>query len=151
MNNPDNYNEFKNFIEKYNCGIKRNTSIKINGKNVKISNKVFLVKSNYQIITVNFTEEKNMKEFLLLLKIVCEIYGDLDFNLDQVKPKTRKKIDLDDVDWREMPSFIQNEYNNLLKIKLYIPNDEKFKLILMEKINQKVTDKTKSIFFPEKK
>lgn len=153
LNVPEQYSDFVNFLTKYNYGLKRNLpKAEINGKMVLKSYKLILSEGeDVQNITVSSSNDADMAEFLNLLNQSWVECGNKPFEIGLIKYKyTKNYTKMETIDWREMPTYIPTTNYNSPKVKICIPRDDDFKLNLMEKINQRITEKTSSISYPEK-
>lgn len=148
---------------KYNYGNKRDlpTAI-IDGKKIKKSSTICLDDDvdNHQKITIINCDSKILdgyfNQFLSLLNEAL-----ITDNRDPINPETiitsklRSTINIDDIDCKGLPEYKFNtELQAVSKLKICfsksLEKSESFRNIFMEKINQRITNRTSSIWFPNK-
>ena len=163
LNNPEHYARFSDFLVKYNYGNKRDlpTAI-IDGKKIKKSSTICLDDDvdNHQKITIINCDSKIVdgyfNQFLSLLNEAL-----ITDNRDPINPETiivrklRSTINIDDIDCKGLPEYKFNmELQAVSKLKICfsksLEKSESFRNIFMEKINQRITNRTSSIWFPNK-
>lgn len=157
LNNEENYNEFNDFLQKYNYGNKREIEkINVNGKCINKTSTILLDDDKHkQKIVIKLLSNNDLIYFLELLnQALLEDKRNL-INPDLITAKKIKKYDNATIDWRGMPEYKFNEeLMSILKINICLSkNPEKtdsFRRIFIQKINQNITYRTSSLWFPHR-
>ena len=159
LNKQENYEEFEKFLKKYNYGNKREIEkVNIGGK---IINKVSVINlddeiNNRQTLNVKMLNVESFNNFLKILNDALREDGREEINIETITyRKTKDNSKMGEIDWRNMPEFKFNEdLLNVVKIKVCLSKcperTDRFRKILMNKINQQITYRTSSIWFPNK-
>ena len=155
------YDEFTNFLQTYGYGkVKENTSVNINGKKVQKSSIIIIdyedIKANIKNITIKTFNEEKMQEFLILLNEALIEDNRTPINIQRIGYRHNNGCSAnicDGIDWRDMPSYnINDNVTKIISIKIILSKEKSksFRNCLMGKINQIITQRTSSIWYPEK-
>ena len=158
LNNQENYDEFGEFLDKYGYGAKREIEkVVVDGKTVNKTSSIQLDNDtdNRQKLAIKLLSIDLLSDFLTLLNEALEEDERPTINPDTITTTKIKEYNRVDVDWRGMPEYKFNEeLSSVVKLYICLSKDSKktdnFRKIFMQKINQQITYRTSSIWFPHR-